>query len=295
MPASPWRSVTQMFVTHDIGKAITVRQGPHAPVAWNLDYTSKAKSYFHPVRTPQGHTLSIAEPYDHVWHRGLWFTFKFVNGDNFWEERDGFGSQVVRGIPRIDHSDPESLMITMALDWMPSGGREAVMSEQRTITYRPGVDADTYDWSTVITPHREVTLDRTPYTTWGGYGGLSFRGSRHWHVDRYLLPDGAVERLAPGTRAPWCDLSGRIDGGQDLTGGLAMLDHPRNPRYPTPWYAGSGAGTFINAALLFHQPMTLAEGEELRLRYRVLVHDGVWEPDRLASEHDQFTSEPVNR
>lgn len=284
-----------MFVTHDVDKVITVRQGPHAPVAWSLDYASEPKPYFHPVRTPQGHTLSLAEPFDHLWHRGLWFTFKFVNGDNFWEEREEFGSQVVCGVPRIVHDDPDSVTISMELDWMPPGDGDAVLSEQRTITYRPGVDADTYDWSTVITPHREIELDRTPYTTWGGYGGLSFRGSRHWHVDRYLLPDGAVERLTPGTRAEWCDLSGRIDGGPGLTGGLAMLDHPDNVCFPTPWYAGSGSGTFINAALLFHKPMSLTEGEELRLRYRVLVHDDIWNADRLASEHGRFVDEAVNR
>lgn len=284
-----------MLVTHDIGKAIMARQGPHELASWNLDYASKAKSFFHPVRTPNGHTLSIAEPYDHVWHRGLWFTFKFVNGDNFWEEHEPFGVQAVRGVPTITHDDPESLTISMALAWMPPDGDHAVLSERRTVTYRPGVDADTYDWSTIITPNRGVEIDRTPYTTWGGYGGLSFRGSRHWHVDRYLLPDGAVERLAPGTWAPWCDLSGRIDGGPGLTGGLAMLDHPGNPRYPTPWYAGSGAGTFINAALVFHEPMTLTAGEDLRLRYRVIVHDGIWEAKRLASEHARFLDEAETR
>jgi len=70
-----------------------------------------------------------------------------------------------------------------------------------------------------------------------------------------------------------------------------MLDHPENIRYPTPWYAGGGSGTFINAALLFHEPLSLAAGEKLRLRYRVLVHDGVWDRARVDAEHAQFISE----
>lgn len=280
-----------MFVTHDVGRSIEVRSDRQTQSAWEFDYVSKPKPFFHPVRTPGGHTLSIAEPFDHLWHRGFWFTFKFVNGDNFWEEREPFGSQVVRGVPIVTHEGPDSLTVSIALDWMPPGGEDPAMSEMRTITYRPGADADTYDWSTVITARRDIEIDRTPYTTWGGYGGLSFRGSRHWHVDRYILADGAVERLEPGTRAPWCDLSGRIDGGHGLSGGLAMLDHPANPRYPTPWYAGSGSGTFINAALLFHEPMSLAQGEELRLRYRMLVHDGIWDIGRLTSEHERLVGD----
>jgi hypothetical protein len=80
-------------------------------------------------------------------------------------------------------------------------------------------------------------------------------------------------------------MSGPIDGGADLSAGLAMLDHPDNPRYPTPWYAGgAGSGNFLNAALLFHEPMTLPAGETLTLRYRVLIHDGIWDVRRLKQE-----------
>ncbi len=280
-----------MIVTHDVGRSIEARPDQQASSAWKLDYASKPKSYFHPVRTPHGHTLSITEPYDHIWHRGLWFTFKYVNGDNFWEEREGYASQVVAGVPELTHGDTESLTISTAINWERPGGDGAVLAERRTITYREEADTRVFDWSTVITAQVDVEIDRTPYTTWGGYGGLSFRGSRSWHVERFLLPSGPVERLQPGVQGEWCDLSGSIDGGPGLKGGLAMLDHPDNPRYPTPWYSGSGSGTFINAALLFHEPMSLGEGEELRLRYRVLVHDDVWESDRLAGEHVRFVNE----
>jgi len=284
-----------MIVTHDVGKVVSVRKGLGYPAAWSLDYGSRPKPFFHPVRTPQGHVLSISEPYDHVWHRGLWFTFKFVNTDNFWEEREPFGVQRVCGVPTVAHSDPQSLTLGLMLDWIPPGSADAILFEQRTITWREQEDACEFDWTTVITSSTDAKLDRTPYTTWGGYGGLSFRGSRHWHVDRYLLPEGGMERLAPGVRGPWCDLSGRVDGGPGLTGGIALLDHPENPRHPTPWYAGSGSGAFINAALLLAEPMSLAKGEPLRLRYRVLVHDGVWTVDRLASEHARFVNEAASQ
>ena len=32
-----------------------------------------------------------------------------------------------------------------------------------------------------------VVLDRTPFTTWGGYGGLAFRGAGDWTDTRILL------------------------------------------------------------------------------------------------------------
>jgi hypothetical protein len=160
------------------------------------------------------------------------------------------------------------------------------------IRSRAGSDAYIIDWDTTIVPGRDVVLDRTPYTTWGGYGGLSFRGTRNWLVKRFLLPDGPIEGRPAGQRGAWCEMAGSIDGGANLSAGLAMLDHPDNPRHPAPWYAGgAGSGNFLNAALLFHEPMTLAAGESLTLRYRVLVHDGVWDADRIRDEHAGWTAE----
>jgi len=280
-----------VIVTHDVGKAITVRCDRDKEVAWELVYGSKPKPYIHPLRTPAGHCLSLIEPHDHLWHRGLWFTFKFVNGDNFWEENAGHGVQRATQVPEISHEGDDQVAVRMNLEWIQPGSGDTVLVEDRSISYRPGDGVDTFDWETSLLANRDVILDRTPYTTWGGYGGLSFRGSRSWAVDRYLLPDAATADRPAGQPGAWCDLSGKLDGGANLSGGIAILDHPDNIRYPTPWYAGGGSGTFINAALLFDEPLSLAQGDELRLRYRVLVHDGIWDRDRVEAERGRFISE----
>jgi hypothetical protein len=281
-----------MIISHTVGSAIDWYPDEELDPAWTLEYATAPKPYFHPVRTPSGLLLSLLEPADHLWHRGLWFTIKFVNGDNFWEERPPFGTQRVAGIPEIHHPAPDDTELRLALDWLLPDSEDRVIAERRTIRSRATEDAIVIDWSTTLTPDRDVTLDRTPYTTWGGYGGLSFRGSRSWLVNRFLLPDGPVDGRPAGQAGPWCEMSGPVDGGPDLSAGLAMLDHPDNPRYPTPWYAGgAGSGNFLNAALLFHEPMALGAGEPLALRYRVLIHDGAWEADRLRAEHDRWAGE----
>ena len=53
-----------------------------------LDTGGKPKPFFHPLSTPAGHCLSIFEPHDHPWHRGLWFTIKLINGENFSPEQE---------------------------------------------------------------------------------------------------------------------------------------------------------------------------------------------------------------
>ena len=62
---------------------------------------------------------------------------------------------------------------------------------------------------------------------------------------------------------------------------MVVLDHPDNPRFPTPWYAsnradtyGEGWANFVNAAFLWDEPLTVEPDAPLQLRYRVLVHDG---------------------
>ena len=70
--------------------------------------------------------------------------------------------------------------------------------------------------------------------------------------------------------------------------GIAMLDHPENPRHPVPFYGstraatyGEGWSNFLNAAFLFHEPLDVGAGEPLRIRHRVVVHDGVWDAERV--------------
>jgi hypothetical protein len=83
------------------------------------------------------------------------------------------------------------------------------------------------------------------------------------------------------------DYSGLFDG---TAAGVAILDHPRNPRSPTPWYViRSAEMSFFSPALLCHEPMTLRQGERMTLRYRVIVHPGRWDAARLSAEHAKFS------
>ncbi len=225
------------------------------------------KPHLHPVMSPGGRLLTRVSPPDHEWHRALWFAIKYVNGENFWEEPadEPFGEQVDLGGGRIE--------------WRSANG-DAVVDEQRTIDRRDLGRSDAYaiDWTTALRPRVDVTLDRTPYTTWGGYGGLTLRGSGDWEDTRILLADGSVHRRPEGVPSTWCDL-----GNDDA--GILFLDHPDNPRHPVPWYGATrsrvygtdGWSNYLNAAFLFHEAMTVPAGEVLTLRYRLVVHDGQWD------------------
>jgi hypothetical protein len=297
-------TIPDMILSHDLNKSLELRNPHREQPLWRYVYGGKPKPFFHPLCTPAGYVLSIFEPHDHLWHRGLWFTIKFVNEDNFWEEKsdEPWGTQKTLLPPDARHGDDGRITVTSKQDWYrpnitgASAGTSAnlasagiVFHEDREFVYRPLSDrAYTIDFSTTLLPTMDLKLDRTPYTTWGGYGGLTFRGNRNWQETRLLFSDGTTSDRPLGYRASWCDLSGKFDGGPHATGGIAIFDHPKNPRHPTPWYGGTGPGHYFNAAFLFHEPMLIEAGQPLKFAYRVLVHDGMMDRAELQKEYEAY-------
>lgn len=247
---------------------------------WTYNAEHRRRPNVHPLSTPGGSVLTCDAPEDHPWHHALWFTIKYVNGDNFWEEYDDYG--VLR------HQDDSTI------HWIKPDRETVVIVDRRTLTEVDlGEDAYALDWSIDLTPTEDVVLDRTPFTTWGGYGGLAFRGRPDLTDTRFLLDDGSVHDRMLGVESTWCDLSGHVDGG---TGGVLIVDHPGNPRSPVPWYGSvrnenygdEGWSNFVNAAFLWDEPLQWSEGQPLSFRYRIVVHDGIWDVPRCQAEQERW-------
>jgi len=286
-------TILVMILTHDLGTFVQLGRHDRELPLWRYVYGGKAKPFFHPLCTPAGHVLSMFEPHDHPWHRGLWFTIKYINGENFWEENDEpRGTQHTILPPTVTPTVEGKLSVFSRQQWLRPHGGGIVFEEQRQFDYLSlGESAYALDFLFILTPTQPLKLDRTVYTTWGGYGGLTFRGNRNWPQTRLLFSDGSTSDRPTGIFADWADLSGKIDGGPNQTAGLAIFDHPSNIRHPTPWYGGTGPGHYINAAFLFHEPLELPAHQPLTLRYRVLVHDGIWEKDQLAAAYQAYVKQ----
>ena len=273
---------------------------------WTYAWADRKRPHLHPVTTPAGHVLTRDAPDDHPWHHGLWFAVKFVDGDNFWEEVPPYGVVRHDGRPEVEIGDDGTVTLAGTLHWIRGDRTTLAITEHRRLTHVPladrvdegGSGAYAIDLDTTLVAAADVRLDRTPFTTWGGYGGLTLRGAADLVDTRLLLADGSEHDRLLGTPSPWCDLSGTVTaGGASAPAGLALFDNPDNPRFPTPFYAstfdgyGEGAWTnFFNAAFLFDDGMDLAAGDQLRIRHRALVHDGQWPTARLQSEWDAWAA-----
>lgn len=265
---------------------------------WTYEWGARKRPHIHPLRTPAGHTLTRNAPDDHPWHHGLWFTIKFVNEENFWETYDAYGVLRHDGEPTVTDDGAGTVAVAGSLTWTRPDRETVALREERRWTQR-SIDDQAYalDFETTLVAPTNVVYDRTPFTTWGGYGGLAFRGAGDWHDTRLLLPDGEERERVLGDRGDWCALDG-LAGDADAPVGIAVLSAPDSPRHPVPWYASTRAATygdegwsnFLNAAFLWDEPMSVAAGEPLSFAYRVVVHDGIWDRQRVAAAHDDYVA-----
>ena len=297
-PTGPWR-----WERKD-GESVAL-DGPGGPL-WKFLYGAGLDvPYFHPLRTIHGQVLTWDRPPDHLWHHGLWFSWKFINTVNYWELDAKTGRPAGKtswSNVRISTGKDLKARIDMDLAYRPVGEGVPVLTERRTIEVAPPDGEGVYaiDWTCAFKAAAEVVLDRTPLPgepggqVWGGYSGLSLRLAEGLTDREPMTSDGPVaswfEDRYRGRHAAM-DYSGLVEG---MPAGIAILDHPGNPRSPSPWYAiRSAEMSFFTPALLCYGPLVLHPGETLVLRYRILVHPGRWDAERLKKEAARFSGRPV--
>ena len=56
-------------------------------VLWQFSFDpTKGKTFFNPLTAGNGVSLTNFKPEDHPWHYGFWFSWKYINHVNYWEE-----------------------------------------------------------------------------------------------------------------------------------------------------------------------------------------------------------------
>jgi type 1 glutamine amidotransferase len=292
-PIGPWHWDKQA------GSSLALA-GPGGPL-WQFRYGGDLDMpYFHPLKTADGHVLTWDRPADHLWHHGLWFSWKFINTVNYWEIDGRTGHPAGKtswSNVRVSTRPDQRARIDLDLAYRPAGVEAPVLVEKRTIEISPPDAEGVYalDWTCAFKAMTTVILDRTPLPgetggqTWGGYAGLSLRLAAGLTERQAMTSDGRIETWTDDRyrgRHTALDYSGLVDG---EVAGVAILDHPANPRSPSPWYViRSAEMSFFTPAVLCFEPLTLRAGEAIVLRYRVLVHPGRWDEARLKSEAERF-------
>lgn len=292
----------------DDGKAKITVELNHKPFTV-YHYASTHNQWFNPILHPiigpdelrmtRDYPLhkTPGEATDHPHHQGLWFNHGDVNGVSFWHIGKDTGRIVL-----------DELLESKALErfarirtrnkWV--GPDERIhCTDERAITFSAGPrDSRVIDYEvTIHASQGDVTLGDTKEGTMGirthpnlrltnGNGVTTANG-------KAINSEGVTGKDIWGKRARWVDYWGEIDG---KTVGVAIFDHPHNPRHPTTWHAreyGLIAANPFGISSFEGKPkgagdMKLKPGEKKTFRYRFIFHRGDHQQANIAEQYKLY-------
>ena len=263
------------------------------------------KPYLHPLRSVSGKSVTRRYPMeivanedtDHPHHRGVAFTHGDVNGTDFWasepsQKSPKQGRILLDRVVEASGGAKSGTLITI-FKWLDPQGKP-VLEERRTTIFYSHPTLRIIDFDIALKAvNGPVHFGDTKE---GTFGVRVATGLTEDHGGTMTSSDGRrSEKNIWGTRASWVDDSGIVEG-EKL--GLAVMDHPSNPRYPTYWHSRSygllaanifGKSEFLNDKTQ-DGSLTLPASEVLRFRYRIVVHPGDVREAHLDSLYKEFSS-----
>jgi hypothetical protein len=282
------------------GKAFTTfYYGPETP-----------KPYLHPLRAADGTVVTRlypmetveGEPHDHPHHRGLWFTHGDVNGLDFWANEAKSEGPMKPGkitLRKVEKVDDATGTIRAVFDWKTPDGT-LLLTEDRTMVFSGDANRRVMDFDVTFQAAKEPV--KFGDTKEGMFAIRLAAPLEEPHprtkgperTGRIVNAEGKTgEKETWGKRSPWVDYSGKLNG---KPVGIAIFDHPSNPKHPTYWHVRS-YGLF--AANIFGEhdfyddktkdgSVTVQPGKSLRFRYRVVIHAGDTQAAGIADLYKQY-------
>lgn len=275
---------TRRFATDASTGAVTMQVG--GKTCWTYVPQSKeGKPYFHPLAIPgTDDVFTSFRPPDHNWHLGFWFSWKLINGVNFWEPDTNAATRVLS--QKVTPSDDKTFLTEAVLSYLAKG--KELVHEKRTVrvTTQPNGNY-TLAWDSTFTAQDvEAVFSTTPAKKdkegkrWatGGYAGLMLRfADSPGFSYTFANAEGQADVMTCGETSERVEVVATAQA-SGAKAKITVLDHPENPRHPTPWFARysavdhKGRGYYlVGPSMIFHEPLTLAPGASARFRYTVTV------------------------
>ncbi|MEE8155047.1 MAG: PmoA family protein [Phycisphaerales bacterium] len=269
----------------------------------SLHFDGVQKPFLYPIISTRGVSVTRGYPMDprpgeakdHPHHTSLWFAHGDVNGHDFWHGPHGerivhVESHELQGMP--SKLDPR---IQSSFEWRdPDGG--VICAEQRIMRFSADQSTRTIDFDlTLIATDQQVTFGDTKEGTFAMRLAPTLRLTGAVAQGSARNSDGVMGKDVWGKRAKWIEYSGPIDG--EIVG-VVIFDHPDNPRHPTWWHAREyglvAANPFGRRAFQGSSQqagdLEIQKGESIRMRYRMVIHDGAWDAKRLEAAYTEWTT-----
>jgi hypothetical protein len=261
------------------------------------------KPYLHPLRAASGTYVTRmwpmeeveGEPKDHKHQRGLWFAHAKVNGLDFWNNEASYttpnrGKIMLKKLGKVSSGKKQG-SVAAQFEWTDTQGA-VVLTEARTMIFYSDPKLRIIDFDIVLTAKSMVTF----FDEKDGLFAYRIRPDLQEQKGsgRITNAEGLeTEKPLWGKPSNWTDYSGEVKG-EKL--GIAVFDHPENPRHPVRWHArayGLLASNPFGLAVFTGDKtkkgdITLQPDQTLRFRYRVIVHPGDTKSAGIAALYDQY-------
>ncbi len=305
---------------------VTIDGAPFTSYVWP---TIQKKPVLYPLIAPGGIEVSRGYPLapregertDHPHHAGMWFSYGNVNSFDFWNNSDAIKVEDRGKMGTIRHtkivstkSGADSGELVVEAVWTTGAGQDVLAQTTRYVFSR-GKGARRIDEIVTLRALQDVVFHDDKEGMLGirvahflesadeKGGTFTDASGRPTAVQTsnvpgasgvYLTSEGKRGGAAWGTRGRGCVLTGTTNGHMVS---IAILDHPKNPNYPTYWHA-RGYGLFAANPLGQHifdpkapeLDFTLHTGQETTFRHRVVLLEGAPTPAELDHDTDAFAA-----
>lgn len=264
---------------------------------------------FYPVHGPHGLPMTRRYPLedaaegeakDHPHHTSLWYTHGDVNGLDFWH---GGGNNPERGgkvmheeVVTMEDGEDRGILVTKS-KWLTAVGDKEVCQDERRFAFGKIGESRYIDFQiTIKATNGDVVFGDTKE------GSMSIRTHPNLRLQGEVANGKAANSAGDkdkdlwGKEAKWVDYWGKID---DKEVGVAIFDHPSNPRHPTTWHAREygliAANPFGYSSFFKGQEkdgkLVVKDGEEITFRYGFLFHPGGHNAERLEEVFQIFAQD----
>ena len=243
--------------------------------------------FFFPVNGPlTGNSVTSMRNALYPHHSSLFFGCDFVNGGNYWQEGLDRG-RIISVNAGVEKEGGDTAVITDECIWSRPGALSPLKDSRRYIITAPNPERFLIDVEITLQALMDVNILKTNHSL------FSVRVAHDLAVTnggKMINAEGARgEKETWGKRSAWLGFYGRRGNGFE---GIAIIQHPSNPWYPSPWFTRdygfmsptpmewpeNGEATFLK------------KGTTLFLRYRVVIHSGSNTREVIAEEFGDFSS-----
>lgn len=281
-------------------------------------FANVPRPFCYPVHGPGGVGMTrdypmrerAGEDRDHPHHRGLWFAHGDVNGVDFWSESARAGKIVHEEFLEVTSGAKTGVLRTRNR-WVAPDGRQ-ICTDERTLRFHADpTESRRLDFEiTLIAGDEPLVLGDTKEGTMAIRVAESMRLTKLRRPGeskaapgdgRIVLSSGARDQETWGKRAAWCDYYGPVDG---QVVGIAILEHPDNPRFPTWWHVRDyglfaanpfGQHDFERLADKTAGNLVVPAGGKVTFKYRFLFHAGDTEEGKVAEQFEAYRAEAPRR